>query len=167
MITSSCWLLQFCTQDRTNTDDLCVSMNTLNLNFSLTLGCYEGALLLIHLFLCWSALAQSVFPSKQTHIASLLLAKPLPQIFRLLSPLPLPSFHFLHFSFIYSSFTLLRCFLSPPISLPFSWLTTISIAVAKVIWQPPQSTFVFPSLQLKKTLCYSNGLQKRESFELV
>lgn len=40
--------------------------------------------------------------------------------------------------------------------------TTFSIAAAKVIWQPLQSTFVFRSLRLKKTLCSSNGLQERE-----
>jgi len=34
--------------------------------------------------------------------------------------------------------------------------------VATVIWHPPRSTFVCASLRLKKTLRYSNGLQKRE-----
>lgn len=94
------------------------------------------------------------------------------------------SFILFSYTCFHFSLTSSLCFCSPLVAspahcylLPFTpnspslLSTTFSIAAAKVIWQRLQSTFVFRSLRLKKTLCSSNGLQEREkeseSSELV
>ena len=56
---------------------------------------------------------------------------------------------------------------SPLRSLPFFWLTTFQWQWPRLFGSRHRAHLFFLSLQLKKTLCYSNGLQKRESFELV